>query len=66
MSDLGGWKEITISNSRSIMITSLADHRYTLDMDSYYFTDKGNGIITIQNLNMFGRSYYGMIRNAKE
>ncbi|APS41199.1 FmtB protein [Weissella jogaejeotgali] len=66
MSDLSGWKGITISNSRSIMITSLAGKRYTLDMDSYYFTDKGNGIITIQNLNMFGRSYYGMIRNAKE
>lgn len=66
MSDLSGWKGITIANSRSIMITSLAGKRYTLDMDSYYFTDKGNGIITIQNLNMFGRSYYGMIRNAKE
>ena len=66
--DLGtisSYTNTNISNKRNIIIQSADGKQYTVDFSGYdfnmYSSDYG---VTFKNLNLYGRSYYGIVRSA--
>ena len=66
--DLGtisSYTNTNISNKRNIIIQSVAGKHCTVDFNGYgfnmYSSDYG---VTFKNLDLYGRSYYGIVRSA--
>ena len=66
--DLGtisSYTNTNISNKRNIIIQSADGKQYTVDFSGYgfnmYSSDYG---VTFKNLDLYGRSYYGIVRSA--
>ncbi|MEY8442017.1 DUF1542 domain-containing protein, partial [Lactobacillaceae bacterium 24-114] len=68
--DLGTVKSATntnvvIANKRNIVIQSADGEKKTVDFNGYSFQMNSNDYgVTFKNLNLYGRSYFGMVRNA--
>ncbi|EDX43592.1 YSIRK signal domain/LPXTG anchor domain surface protein [Limosilactobacillus reuteri] len=54
-----------ISNKRNITIQSADDKHYTVDFNGYGFNMYSNDYgVTFKDLDLYGRSYYGIVRSA--
>ena len=66
--DLGtisSYTNTNISNKRNIIIQSVAGKQYTVDFSGYSFNmDSSDYGVTFKNLDLYGRSYYGIVRSA--
>ena len=64
--DLGTISSYTnISNKRNIIIQSVAGKHCTVDFNGYGFNMySSNYGVTFKNLDLYGRSYYGIVRSA--
>ena len=59
------WTNTNISNKRNITIQSTGDNHYTIDFNSYGFNMYSNDYgVTFKDLDLYGRSYFGIIRSA--
>ncbi|WP_414843216.1 KxYKxGKxW signal peptide domain-containing protein, partial [Fructilactobacillus fructivorans] len=62
---------VQINNPRDLTIGSAAGHHYTIDLRGYTFNDWNNGVnnssatIEYDNLDIYGRCFYGFISQAK-
>ena len=66
--DLGtisSYTNTNISNKRNIIIQSVAGKHCTVDFNGYGFNMySSNYGVTFKNLDLYGRSYYGIVRSA--
>ncbi|MDB6221440.1 DUF1542 domain-containing protein [Lactobacillus amylovorus] len=66
--DLGtisSYTNTNISNKRNIIIQSADGKQYTVDFSGYGFNMYSNDYgVTFKNLDLYGRSYYGIVRSA--
>ena len=66
--DLGtisSYTNTNISNKRNIIIQSVAGKHFTVDFNGYGFNMySSNYGVTFKNLDLYGRSYYGIVRSA--
>ena len=66
--DLGtisSYTNTNISNKRNIIIQSADGKQYTVDFSGYGFNMySSNYGVTFKNLDLYGRSYYGIVRSA--
>ena len=66
--DLGtisSYTNTNISNKRNIIIQSADGKQYTVDFSGYGFNmDSSDYGVTFKNLDLYGRSYYGIVRSA--
>lgn len=59
------WTNTNISNKRNITIQSTGDNHYTIDFNGYGFNMYSNDYgVTFKDLDLYGRSYFGIIRSA--
>ncbi|ADZ07539.1 hypothetical protein LAC30SC_07135 [Lactobacillus amylovorus] len=65
ISSYSSYTNTNISNKRNIIIQSVAGKHCTVDFNGYgfnmYSSDYG---VTFKNLDLYGRSYYGIVRSA--
>ncbi|MFR0611598.1 DUF1542 domain-containing protein [Limosilactobacillus balticus] len=54
----------TISNKRDIVIQSADGDKKTIDLNGYAFNMSSDNSVTFKDLNMYGRNYFGAVRNA--
>ena len=54
----------TISNKRDIVIQSADGDKKTIDLNGYSFKMSSDNSVTFKDLNIYGRNYFGAVRDA--
>lgn len=54
----------TISHKRDIVIQSADGDKKTIDLNGYSFTMSSDNSVTFKDLNIYGRNYFGAVRDA--
>ena len=54
----------TISNKRDIVIQSADGDKKTIDLNGYSFNMNSDNSVTFKDLNIYGRNYFGAVRDA--